>query len=296
MKRIVALLGTLVLALTLVACGKSELGVNSDDDGIHAVATGRAEGSANGNITITDGYGLCINHIVEKGSFHVKATDQDGTVVFDKDITDNIADMVPVTGEFEVVITANKATGTIDIIAYDKEAMAQSEETLPDALAEAGLSEEEVGIANPWTDAETAEAAGEGAGVGYFIVPEENANTSIGPINWFGFQYMNMLAEADGAVGAAELTVRKGVKNPADPVDYDTSDVSGDYTAYAHEWQMEVGDWEVTCFGNEDGKTMKAIWTSNNFSYAIMVRGQGDEVDTFGLGAEDTAAIVEAVE
>lgn len=296
MKRIVALLGTLVLALSLVACGKSELAVSSDEDGIHAVATGRAEGSANGNITITDGYGLCINHIVEKGSFHVKATDQDGNVAFDEDITDNIANLIPVTGEFEVIITANKATGTIDIIAYDKEAMAMADETLPDALEEAGLSEEEVGIANPWTDAETSEAAAEGAGVGYFNVPEENATTSVGPINWYGFQYMDMLAEADGAVGVAELTVRKGVKKPAEPVSYDTSDVSGDYTAYKYEWEMEVGDWQVTCFGNEDGKTMKAIWTSDNFSYAIMVRGQGDESETFGLGAEDTAAIVEAVE
>ena len=46
----------------------------------------------------------------------------------------------------------------------------------------------------------------------------------------------------------------------------------------------------------EDGKTMKAIWQSDNFSYSIMVRGQGDLHDTFGLGPDDTAALVKAVQ
>lgn len=155
---------------------------------------------------------------------------------------------------------------------------------------------ETTSLANPWSSAETAQKAADGADVGYFEVPAEGMEVNIGPINWYGYQYMEYLAEADGAVGAAELTVRKGVKNPAQDVAYDTNDVSGDFTDYAYTWEMDVDDWKVTCFGNEDGKTMKAIWQSDNFSYSIMVRGQGDLYDTFGLESDDTAAIIRAVQ
>ena len=148
-----------------------------------------------------------------------------------------------------------------------------------DAAAESDA--ESVGIANPWTEVKTAEEAADGAGVGYFTVPEENTETTRGPVNWYGFQYMEGIAEADGAIGAAELTVRKGLKQ-------DTEDVSGDYTEYALEWTVESDGWQVTCCGNEENKAMKAIWLSDNFSYSILVRGQGDLCDTYGL---DEAAI-----
>lgn len=167
-----------------------------------------------------------------------------------------------------------------------------------DAKTDAAETDEATSLANPWTSAETAQEAAEGAGVGYFEVPSDDTQSSIGPINWYGYQYMDYLAEADGAIGAAELTVRKGINAEKAPEDlaYDGNDVSGDLTEYAYTWEMDVDDWKVTCFGNEDGQTMKAIWQSDNFSYSIMVRGQGDLSDTFGLGAEDTAAIIKAVQ
>ena len=153
-------------------------------------------------------------------------------------------------------------------------------------------------IANPWTKADTAQVAADSAGVGYFEVPADGTQSSIGPINWYGYQSMEYLAEADGAIGAAELTVRKGINAERAPegVSYDGNDVSGDYTDYAYSWDMDVDDWKVKCFGNEEGKVMKAIWQSDNFSYSIMVRGQGDVHDTFGLGEEDTALIGRAVQ
>ena len=43
-------------------------------------------------------------------------------------------------------------------------------------------------------------------------------------------------------------------------------------------------------------KTMKAIWISDNFSYSILVRGQGDLFDTFGLDADVIAALVAAIQ
>ena len=97
----------------------------------------------------------------------------------------------------------------------------------------AGIAEEEasaaVGLANPWTEVATAEEAADGAGVGYFLVPEENMETTGGQVNWFCFQYMEHIAEADGGIGSAELTVRKGLKQ-------DGEDVSGDYTEYTFAW------------------------------------------------------------
>lgn len=136
MKKIVAVLAAisaLAMAFALTACTSSSLGVESDGTAIHVVAKGGADGSGTGHITIESGYGLCVNHIVNKGTFHVTATDETGAVVFDKDIKDNIVDMVPVTGEIDVVIEAKGADGTIDIIAYDVEAQALADATLDDA-------------------------------------------------------------------------------------------------------------------------------------------------------------------
>ena len=154
----------------------------------------------------------------------------------------------------------------------------------------AAIAEEEaVGLANPWTEVETAEEAAEGAEVGYFMLPEENTETTGGEIHWFAYLYMEHLAEADGVIGSADLTVRKGLNQ-------ESEDVSGDLTEYAYTWTQTTEDWEVTCFGNEEGQVMKAIWLSDNFSYSIMVRGQGDIYDTYGLDAEAIEALVAAIQ
>ena len=149
---------------------------------------------------------------------------------------------------------------------------------------------------NPWEEADSAQAAADGAGVGYFKLPEAGAEVAGGPIGWDNYRYTDLLAEANGFVGAAELTVRKGVNRPDHELNYDTADVSGDYTAYAHEWTVKAGEWQVRCFGNEEGRAMKAIWSSDNFSYCILVRGQGGLRDVYGLGSDDIAALIGAIE
>lgn len=297
----IAVLATaLAAAFVLAACATAELSVLSDNEGVHAVASNGAEGAGTGNITVEKGYGLCINHVVERGSFHVKAVDEQGTVVFDEDLTDNVADLVEVDGEFNVEISAQNAVGTVDIIPYDIEAQAQAEAAKPEMLGGEGGSESaqaaQAGIANPWSDVESAQAAAEGAGVGSFALPENGTEINGGRIDLVAYRYMDMLAEADGYVGTAELVVRKGVNRPAADVGYDPADVSGDYNEYAHDWQIEAAGWQVKCFGNEEGKTMKAIWQSDNFSYSIMVRGQGDIHDTYGLSDDDVAALVSTIE
>ena len=285
------------MAFALAACSSAEFSVTNDDDGVHAVATGGADGASAGQITVEPGFGLCVNHIVNEGTFHVKATDEQGTVVFDEDLDDNIADLVEVNGTFDIEISAKGADGTVDIIAYDVEAHAEADATLPEALANAGVGDIAADVsASPLTAAASAEEAAEGAGVGYLKLPEAGMEIDGGRVDLVDFGYADLLAEADGSVGAAELTVRKGVKNPDHDPGYDTTDVSGDDTAYAHEWEIEAMDWQVRCFGNEEGKAMKALWQSDNFSYSIVVRGQGDLYDTYGLGSDDIAALVGAIE
>ena len=153
MKRIFALVSGITLALALVmplaACaGFSSLSGVNDDTGMHVVAEGGASGTQEGVVTSDETQGIVINHTVQRGSFHVTLTDADGTVCFEKDVTDSIADLVDVQGEFTVTVEAKSATGTVDAIAYDKEAQAASEATLDEALVQAtGKDAQEWGLA-----------------------------------------------------------------------------------------------------------------------------------------------------
>ena len=105
------------------------------------------------------------------------------------------------------------------------------------------------------------------------------------PLSWKGYQYMMHLAEADGTIGTAELTVRKGLNQ-------ESKDVSGDFNEYAEEWDLEADGWTVHCFGNEKGKASKAIWISDNFSYSITTRDQDDPEVAYPLSDEAVTALV----
>ncbi len=139
-----------------------------------------------------------------------------------------------------------------------------------------------VGLANPWTDVAGADEAAEGAGVGYFTVPDSGTKVGNDTLNLTAFRCMTGIAEADGTLGSAELTIRKGLKQ-------DSTDVSGDYTAYAQEWTLENDGVQIRCFGAENGKVLKAVWVTDNFSYSIVLGGAG-------LSADDTLALVAAIQ
>ena len=299
MKKLTVIIAVLAMAFALAACAQAEFSVTNDDDGVHAVAKNGVDGSSAGQITVEKGFGLCINHIVNKGSFHVKASDEQGTVVFDDDVSDNIANLVEASGDFDIEITAKGADGTVDIIAYDIEAQAAADGQLKESLERMGVEDSSsvgsTAAASSWTDAKTADKAAEGADLGSFDLPKNGMEIDGGRVDFAEYRYMDLLAEADGYVGAAELVVRKGVNRPAHEVAYDTADVSDDNTSYAHEWEMEAAGWQVKCFGNEGGRTMKAVWHSDNFSYSLVVSGQGDIRDTYGLGADDIAALVGSI-
>lgn len=290
MKRLVAFAAALATSFTLVACGGAPtLTVNENETGIHVEAAGGVVGTNTGEITIADGYGLCINHIVEQGSFHVKATDESGNVILDKDITDNIADYVSANGKVEVEITAQDATGTMDVIAYDEKALAQSEATLDDALAQEGVTREDVGLANPWSDVKTAKEAADGAEVGYFNVPANTTEVDGKRLSWDGFRYMEHLAEANGTLDTAEICVRKGLNQ-------ESEDVSGDFNEYAKEWELTADGWTVHCFGDEEGQASKAIWISDNFAYSITMRDKDDPVKAYTLSNEAITALVSQIQ
>ena len=137
MKKIIPLIAAAMLAIRLCACTSSTLEVTANGDFIHAQVQNQAEGSGFGDIKLEEGYGVCINHIVEKGSFHVRIVSAGGDVVFDDDINDNISEMIDAApGDYEVIITADKATGTLDIIPYDKQAQVIADASMPEYLKE----------------------------------------------------------------------------------------------------------------------------------------------------------------
>lgn len=141
MKRIAALISALALACALTACGSSTeasnpISVNSDTNGVHAVAQYSANGSGTGTITITDGFGLSVNHSATKGSFHVTALEgETNKAIFDEKLEGNGVHNVDVKpGTYTVVISADKATGTVDIVNYSKRTQAKAGSTLDTCL------------------------------------------------------------------------------------------------------------------------------------------------------------------
>lgn len=161
--------------------------------------------------------------------------------------------------------------------------------------ASASASGATTGLASPWHDAATAADAAEGAGVGTFQVPAEGTSLECGQVFWHGFQYMEGLAEGDGDFGAAQFVIRKGLKSAEREVGNGIVDISGDYTVYRLTWDADVDGKQVKCYGDADGSAMKVTWTDGDYSYSIMVRGQGDDEEAFGLSANDVTTLVSAI-
>ena len=152
----------------------------------------------------------------------------------------------------------------------------------------AASSEPIANMVNPWQDAATADEAAQGAGVGSFSVPQPGELT-IGPFGPWTFQYMDGLAEADAPAGATQLIIRKG----SDP---NGNDISGDYTVYPLQWTQNIKGLEVACYGHEENMAHKVLWSLDGVGYCILVHGQGDSTDTFGLGADDVASLINGIQ
>lgn len=148
---------------------------------------------------------------------------------------------------------------------------------------------ESVGMANPWSDADTLAAAAEGAGLDGFSIPEE-AEISLGEVKLSQARYMEGLAEAVVEFPAVEMTIRKGNASIAED-----GDISGDYNEYANTWTQNIKGLEVTCFGNREGESTKTIWKVDDTCYSITAYGLGGDTD-YGLSPDDINSLINGIQ
>ena len=156
-----------------------------------------------------------------------------------------------------------------------------------EAESTAAAAEENTGLANPWSDVESAEEAAKGAGIDSFVIAED-PGLDLGQLFEKTYRCMDGIAEARLEFPASALTVRKGTKA-------EEGDISGDYTEYANTWTQDVNGIEVTCFGNREGDAAKSIWTVDNMYFSIVAEGLGGDQD-FGLNAERLTAMVSSIQ
>ena len=150
--------------------------------------------------------------------------------------------------------------------------------------------ENSTGLANPWSEADTPEAAAEGAGVESFLIPE-GAEIGLGTVDVTSYRYMDGIAEAVIEYPAAQVTVRKGLASATD----EEGDISGDYNEYANTWTQNINGIEVTCSGNREGDATKTIWQSGDYLYSIIAEGLGGDTD-YGLSADDLVTLAGGIE
>ena len=127
-------------------------------------------------------------------------------------------------------------------------------------------SAELVGMQNPFVDYDTMEAACEAAGFD-FAVPDTvdgyAAERQIQVMNGTMIQVMYLNENGDRVI------IRKAPGS---------DDISGDYTIYATEKVITIGDdTEVKARGDED-LFSSAVWTTDNFTYAVMLDQPTDEL------------------
>lgn len=144
-------------------------------------------------------------------------------------------------------------------------------------------------IANPWSTADSLEAAAEGAGIDGFSIPE-GAEISLGTVELTEARFMDGLAEAYVAFPAVDMTIRKGKASVAE-----NGDISGDYNEYANTWTQNIKGLEVTCFGNREGDATKTIWQVDDTDYSITAYGMGGDTD-YGLSADDLNSLINGIQ
>ena len=125
-----------------------------------------------------------------------------------------------------------------------------------EAMTDVAMGGESVQIPNPWTDHETA-ADMEAAGFAFSAPDMANGLAAV------AYRTMDGLAEIDYGEGDNEITLRKGEGE---------SDVSGVYTPYAEQKQLDVNGVTVTASG-ENGAYMLATWTDGGYSYSVYSAG-----------------------
>lgn len=152
------------------------------------------------------------------------------------------------------------------------------------SAASAASSSESTGLANPWSDADSAEAAAQGAGVDSFELGDNlgmTDKTLFDPT----YRYMDDIAEATLQGGAFDVTVRKSMHQGGQML-------NGDYNDYPEFWTTTIDGVEVTCHGYKEGVATAFEWC-DDANYSVLFRGLGGE--NMGVEEADIAAIVKNV-
>lgn len=139
--------------------------------------------------------------------------------------------------------------------------------------------------ANPWTDVDSAQAAGEGSGVGSFAVPD---SVSVGNLVISGptFRYMANIAEAQYASSDAKITIRKGQNVSG-------QEFTGDHNSYNASWSTTVNGIEVSCQGSSDSTANLAQWSEGGHSFCILFTDSTDPEN--GMSADELATMVSSI-
>lgn len=277
-----AVVALLAMAMIMTSCSKGEFGSGEDITDKHVSITASNAGEktsiVTGSLIVEDGEQIMITSALESGSVQFDFITGDGSdVVTDPENVDAVlsaavgaGETLPCEiepGEYMVMATVmEKATGDISV----------------DVVAK-----EEEDVAAGWTEAASTDEAAEKAGLDLFIVDPEGL--SLGDVLEAKYSYKEGVAQANYSIAAVEMFVKKGLSS------IDEGDISEDTNEYKHEWTQNIKGLEVKCFGNREGEATKTIWTSGDYSYAILAYGAGGD-DDFGLNADDVSSLVNSIQ
>ena len=289
MKRLAIIVASAVLVLALVACSGQKSVFSDEIDDQTGVITITAEnagkgsslGSLGGGIALGEDQALVVSSALDKGSVTIRVLGADDEVVIEATATGTNQDLygfAPGDYSFGATCDEEGTTGTVVLAVVDETVYEQQGGDLEITLAQM----------RAWPKAANAEDAAANAGIDGFTVPDGDIGLQNGPVNLMNFKYSEGAVEGYGGVGAAELVVYKCAQDA-------NASIPTDDTEYNYEWTADANGIEVTCNGNVEGQAMKATWSAGGYDYIIMVRGQGDMYDVFGLVQDDVIALVNAI-
>lgn len=306
-RKYAVLLLTLLLAIVpmLAACGSSQSGEESADDGQNPV------------MNFVGSYGN------NRASIFIGAEGQDGanaTVIWGSSAAESSTWIMSGTFDPETLtISYNDCVKTNYVYGEDGNVKSQEEvytgghgtivfaegdpltltwnddqENIADGtvfeFTGAVPADEGVGMANPWSDVETPSEAAEGAGLDGFSIPE-GTEIYLGEVKVSQCRYMEGIAEAVIDYPASQLVIRKGLASAA----AEEGDISGDYNEYANTWTQNINGIEVTCFGDKEDAAAKTIWQADDMCYSINAIALGGE-EAFGLSADDLSSLINGIQ
>ena len=144
-KKITSAVAALALALTLGACSSSSSYAQQTLDEVSGIkveaenAGSDSSATTEGAITVEEGDTIVISPNIEKGSFHLTITSEDGkTTVFDDDVSGKVMfTQAAEPGVYNVTTNGNGTTGEMTVFAQSQDELAKQNADLADAIEEA---------------------------------------------------------------------------------------------------------------------------------------------------------------